>query len=373
MENSKLIKFLTPIFILGFFIINLNGAFAYEIETHAYLTSEIIKFYNQNFPNNKISDDLTSYFIDGSRREDDIPRWMNHFYDPVYNRGLTDSVLGIWQKSKDWAQDSENQNSLTYKVPTTIASILTAIQQKTISSLTTETDFTWQRAVKLYAQGEKEKAMFMLGHILHLVEDASVPDHTRNDPHPGDSPYENYTGQFSLTSPDKNLNSRLINKAPIVLSNLNSYFDGLANYSNNGFYSKDRIGIQSGYNLPEPDYFSRAIDGKMYGMKIDREFGDYYLIVSSPKIVVITLKPEELLGSDYIKQDYWSRLSTKSVQYGAGVINLFFQEVEKAKNDPNFAKAEEKSTLAKAFEATKNLFAQVGDFFSGIFGAGQDF
>jgi len=372
MENSKFIRFLIPIFVLGFFVVY-NPVFAYDTETHAYLTSEVVKFYNQNFPNNKISDDLTLYLLDGSRREDDIPRWMNHFYDPVYNRGLTDSTLGTWQKSKDWAQDSSNQNSLTYKVPATIASILTAIQQVKISALTTETDYTWQRAIRFYAQGEKEKSMFMLGHILHLIEDASVPDHTRNDPHPGDSPYESYTGQFNLTNQDKGLSAKLINKTPIILSNLNSYFDGLAIYSNNNFYSKDRIGIESGYKLPESDYFKREEDGKTYGIKIDKEFGDYHLIISPPKIVLISFKPEEQFASDYLKKDYWSRLSTKSVQYGAGVINLFFQEVEKAKNNPDFVKQEDKSFLSKAVGAAKNLVAQVSNFVSDIFGTNQDF
>jgi hypothetical protein len=372
MENRKFIKFLIPIFVLGFFVANFNSAFAYGIETHAYLTSELVRFYNQNFPNNKISDELKAYLIDGSRREDDVPRWMNHFYDPVYNRGLTDSVLGTWQKSKDWAQDSNNQNSLTYKVPATIALILTAIQQIKISVLTTETDFTWQRAIKFYVQGEKEKAMFILGHTLHLIEDKAVSDHTRNDPHPGDSPYEKYTQKFTLSNPDTNLNPRLLNKSPIILSNLNSYFDELAKYSNNNFYSKDTIGIQSGYNIPQPDYETK-IDKYFYPVKIDKEFGDYYLFRKSIPDILLSTKFDATLEPDIILDAYWSRLSIKSIQYGAGVINLFFQEAEKAKNDPNFAKTEEKSILAKAFEATKNLFAQVGDFFSGIIGAGQDF
>ena len=104
MENRKLIKFLIPVFILGFFIISINSVSAYGVETHAYLTNEVIKFYNQNFTNNKINEELMPYLLDGSRQEDDVPRWMNHFYDPVYNRGLTDSILGTWQKSKDWAR-----------------------------------------------------------------------------------------------------------------------------------------------------------------------------------------------------------------------------------------------------------------------------
>ena len=374
MENRKFINFLISIFILGFFVISNNIAFAYDIETHAYLTSEIINFYNQHFSNQSISNELKDYLIDGSQREDDIPRWMNHFYDPVYNRGLTDSVLGTWQKSKDWARDSNNQNSLTYKVPATIASILTAIQQVKISALTTGTDFTWQRAIRFYAQGEKEKAMFMLGHILHLVEDTSVPDHTRNDPHPGDSPYENYTQKFTLSNPDFSLNKKLSNKSPNILSDLNSYFDELAKYSNNNFYSKDRIGIQSGYGLPEPDYINK--DGiYFYGFKIDKENSDYHLLAykKPPSKYLwafneeVTLKDE---GQDFIISDYWSRLSTKSVQYGAGVINLFFQEVEKAKNSPEIIQEniqEKKSFFGQVMSAVSNVVGNVASTISETF------
>lgn len=361
MENRKFVKILIPIFILGFFITQTNNALAYSIETHAFLTGEVIKFYNRNFPNNKISDDLTPYLLDGSRREDDPPRWMNHFYDPVYNRGLLDT----WQKSKDWAQDSNNQNSLTYKVPATIASILTAIQQQSISVLTTETDFTWQRAIRFYVNNEKEKAMFMLGHILHLIEDKAVPDHTRNDPHPGDSPYENWTKQFALNNLDKNLAVRTQNKQPIILNDLNSYFDGLANYSNNNFYSKDTIGIQSGYKIPEPNYKNIQPIGKYYYI-FNQDFdGDKYYLVAKKSLnnLIISISDDFILD-DIVNESNWDILSTKSAQYGAGVVNLFFQEVEKAKNDPNFVK-EEKSFFAQAIETVKN-------FFAGIFG-GQSF
>jgi len=371
MENRKLIRLIIPIFVLGFFIANFNSAFAYDAGTHAFLTNEVVKFYNQHFPNNKISDDLIPYLIDGSRREDDPPRWMNHFYDPVYNRGLTDSTLGTWQKSKDWAQDSNNQNSLTYKVPATIASILTAIQQQKISALTTESDFTWQRAINFYVQGEKEKAMFTLGHILHLIEDSSVPDHTRNDPHPGDSPYENYTQKFTLSNPDKDLSKRLQNKSPIILSNLNSYFDELAKYSNNNFYSKDTIGIQSGYELPQTEGVVKDGD-YYYAFKQDELKNIYYLFVYKNYHNSLVLETKnnialKLEDENKVVDSYWSRLSTKSVQYAAGIINLFFQEVEKAKNNPDLTKTENKSFLSKVVDTAKNLVAQVGNFFSDIF------
>ncbi len=391
MENRKHVKILIPIFMLGFFIFNINNVFAYSIETHAYLTGEIINFYNQNYPSQKISDDLRDYLIDGSRREDDPLRWMNHFYDPIYNRGLTidpkiftpKDILSVslvntvnigdeWLSSKLWAQDSGGQNKVKYSP--IIATILSSIQSKKIQQYFSVSDFTWQEAIRYWVNGDKEMAIFTLGHILHLIEDKTVPDHTRNDPHPGDSPYELYTEQFTLNNPDNNLDERLKNQQPIVLDDLNIYFDELAEYSNNGFYSKDTIGIQSGYNMPEPDYILKEGD-YFYGYKIDNKNGDYKIFVQEKqslfgKIIVSENNISLLIskeGGDKVISDYWSRLSTKSIQYGAGVINLFFQEVEKAKSDPNFVKAQNKSFLAAAISAFKNFISSGISTISGIF------
>ena len=42
---------------------------AYGVSTHAYLTEEIIEFYNERFPEKKISEEFTDYLIDGARKE----------------------------------------------------------------------------------------------------------------------------------------------------------------------------------------------------------------------------------------------------------------------------------------------------------------
>jgi len=361
MENRKFIIFLI-ILLFNFWF--LRPVFSYEVETHAYLTSEIIKFYNKNF-SNKIPNNLIPYLIEGSRQEDTLPRWMNHFYDPVYNRGLTEDAaidpeyrLGNWQASKYWANDSENQNKLVYKVPQTIASILTAFEQKEISALTSETDFTWKRGLKFYIQGDKEKAMYILGHILHLIEDASVPDHTRNDPHANGSPYEKYAEQYNLNNSDKDLEKRLNNRNPIILSNLDSYFDELATYSNNNFYSKDTLGIQSGYNKPQPDYFETLEDGRRYGILEDKEFGDYPIMLGKG---ILELDFGDKLDRPIIMSSYWSRLSTKAVQYGTGVIDLFFKEVERNKNNPEYLE-KEISLWDKIINTTSNIFNSIKQF-----------
>ncbi|MBI2591649.1 MAG: lamin tail domain-containing protein [Candidatus Brennerbacteria bacterium] len=333
------------IFFVGW---EIQNVFAYSVETHAGLTKEIFQFYNKHSAVNKIPDSLKNYLIEGSRQEDMPPRWFNHYYDPVYGRGLTSALYGNWDQSKTWAQAPKLQNQLVYKVPVVIASILTAIQEKQISAITNETDFTWQKAIEFWNQGEKEKALYALGHILHLIEDASVPDHTRNDPHPAlnhndsfgtGSPYELWTEQFTAENID--LSKKLADKTLILLDNLDSYFDSIASYSNNNFYSKDTIGLGE-YKIPEVLYFGSDKSlppGYVYGFKTDENKNDYHLVLTKNKSNFLWLKDViplqgALLDDELILQDYWSRLSTKAVQHGAGVIDLFFKEVEKVKGRP---------------------------------------
>ena len=371
MENRKSVKVLIPIILLGFFICGVAPVFAYGPGTHSSLTKEAVDFYNINFPQNKINAELINYLIDGSRREDDVPRFMNHFYDPIYNRGITfDSAIdpflpiGQWQKSKDWANDSANQNNLVYKIPATIASVLTSIEQKKISAISSETDFTWQKAIGLYASGRKEEAIFALGHVLHLLEDASVPDHTRNDAHLGDSPYELFSDRFNLSSPDQFLIGRLRNKQPILNGDLSGYFDGLANYSNNNFYSKDTIGIQSGYNLPQPNDY-RISGGFKFALNKDED-GEFILFkqLASTNLITVT-KQSIIFDSKEVLSDYWSRLSTKSVQYSAGIINLFFDEVNRKIQEGNISQLPKKSFFGQAIDSTKAFLSSFGSAIRG--------
>ena len=144
-------------FYLLLFISFPREVFAYNIGTHAYLTDEVVNLYNKNFPGNQIPESFRNYVIDGSRKEDDNIRSMNHFFDPVNNVGFHDPLLGSWEKSKDWANNQANQNSVKYKVPATIASILSATQTGKMSGISSETDFTWRKGIEYYVNGEKEK------------------------------------------------------------------------------------------------------------------------------------------------------------------------------------------------------------------------
>ncbi len=331
-------KYLFFVVVTGLFVLA-PSALAYDSGTHAFLTSSAIDLYNKS-ASLKFPAELKDYFVDGVVREDDIPRSFNHFYDPVFKRGLTYNPVinavnlpGQWETSKAWAEDGKNQNSLVYKITPTIASILSVVERGKISEISADSDFTWQRAIELYKAGKKEEAMFALGHVVHLIEDASVPDHTRNDPHPGGSPYESFAAKFTLQAPDVDLAKRLNGKPSVVLSDLGSYFDGIATYSNNNFYSRNTIGLQSGYNMPIADMSDLDVrDGKYYVMGHDGEGNEYPLLKKSSILsLLFDIKNITVtVDDDIVKGSYWSLLSTKAVQYAAGVLDLFFKTAKAA-------------------------------------------
>ncbi|KKT86400.1 MAG: hypothetical protein UW85_C0002G0001, partial [Parcubacteria group bacterium GW2011_GWA1_Parcubacteria_45_10] len=337
-------------FISAFFALFLLPlkVFAYDYETHGFLTKQTADFYNQGF-SEKIPQELINFLIDGSRKEDDSPRWINHFYDPVYQRGYQPEIaidayplafaqtiekVVNWVSSKQWADSSSQQNRLVYKATAGIYPVASILSQedKQKLGLSSETDFSWTQAKQYWLKNEKEKAMFALGHVLHLIQDASVPDHTRNDGHVGDSPYELWASRFNLQNPDSGLTKRLTGKQPVVLGDLGSYFESISKYSNNNFYSRDTIGVQGIYQNPQVEFPDILIEGGLYTAREDENKdllllykkigGDGYF---SRNIFSITLK------DDRVMTDYWSRLSTKSVQHSAGVINLFFEELKKEK------------------------------------------
>ncbi len=314
----------------------------YGIETHAYLTSEAIKFYNSK-STDRIDEKYFNYIIDGSKREDDSPRWLNHFYDPVFNRPLVansvvekslitnlglDLMKPIITTAKDWALNTSKQKNILWKIRIiNVASILSGTEKEELSGFDKSSAFTWDIALDLYAKGEKEKAFYALGHILHLMEDMAVPEHTRNDTHAEGSPYEKYASRFALSSPDNDLLKRLQSRKMVKKDSPGEYFDALAAYSNNNFFSKDTFGIQTGYSLPSVELENfKYVNGKAFYLKTD-EFGEYKLaFTNSPgRLSVFYVEPIE----NNVSSDYWLRLSTHSVTHSAGLIDLFIKEGEK--------------------------------------------
>ncbi len=320
-----------------------------ENTTHPAITDEIVKFYNLSFPDQPISSQEKNWIVQGSIDEDTMPRWINHFYDPINNTGWTAEEAGRFSSSTfRWL----NQFLLSDKPP--LASRYWAqapLAQAEYKSFLGNR--TWQRAVyELSKNNNRQEAFYTLGFILHLIEDASVPDHTRNDTHAHDlqqftgdygSPYEEYAKARYYLGAVMPVSAESLKRQGVklkIFTTLNDYFNEVAGYSNRYFFSKDTIPenplatasvaeiSKRKYRYPEVIFYDNEFG---YGVGPD---GSYYpitrLLVSRDGIktkIEFTLnnpdRDKEILNA------YFIRLSREAIVNGAGVIKLFFDEVKK--------------------------------------------
>jgi len=288
--------------------------FSYWPETtHAGLTQEMIAMYNewvkQNFSSQDdrekmlITDVYRSNVISGSIEEDNPSiRALNHFYDPIRKIGVEG-----YRTARQWALDGNLVGN----------------------------QYSWPKIIKYYVEGDKDKAFEGLGHILHLVEDMTVPDHTRNDVHMDGSPYETWAGE----SKDKDVLKNFYKKIgePHFFENIGDVMDFLANYSNKNFFSKDTIKDEA-YTDTGP---------KITFYKNDYAYG---IDSFSKELALLSIAKEDKNGSkwltiqtdedDSVLSSYFDRLAPQAVKAGAGVIRLFMEEVTKKENEISKAREE---------------------------------
>ncbi len=336
MEAPEFVRFIRR-WGLGLGVVFIVGIFYplpardYEISAHAALTNAIIEKYNATYPDAEIDSEFRFDLVRGAKEEDDNSRSLNHFYDPVRNRGLSFSGKS-WMRSKSWAVADDVNN------------------------------FTWGKGLDAYANSDYHRAFLILGHVLHLLEDASVPDHVRNDAHIVDSPYESFTKTL-VPLPDA--------KPPVILADMASYFDIAATYANNGFYSADTIN-DSAYQKPKPDYIKQ--EGKyLYGFKADEYGAPYHLVhyVKIQKYLWASLQESKFLNHEENKilSDYWRLLSAHVIRHGAGMVKLFITEGEKLKKEQATNEKNSKSiyaTLASVVDVFASTAESVDSYGDGL-------
>jgi len=316
--------FLIPaIFITaGFFIF--TNVFAYGSKnTHPALTYETGEFYNFNYEK-KISNDEIDALMQGAKDEDIPPRWINHFYNPITGEGWTAEGLGnVDAGTVQWFSSF----ALSPRSPLSAKNWAKNISAQSDYALY-DGNQTWQKAIDLYLIGDKINAFKALGHTLHLVQDMTVPDHTRNDTHAGlvgdkGSPYEDWAENYTKGK-TKNLqiaeNLKQSGAKPMNQPILENYLEINANYSNKNFFSLDTINKFADPNISRVEFISK--DNK----KLALGFVDNYpaiisTVLSNGSFSNYTTKDPQILSA------YWERLSKQAVLSGAGVINLFFKEV----------------------------------------------
>lgn len=253
-------------------VIFCGRVFVYDTNVaHPGLTQSAADLYGQ------LTADQTKWLMQGAIDEDYPLRWMNHFYNPVTQTGFK----GSFDSAKIWAKNANNQAGFSLG------------------------DQSWPRAIYNYQQGKEKEAFVALGHILHLLEDMTVPAHTRDDAHPEGDPYEQWVKENYVS----------MSGSPIYFDTLEQYFDYLANFSHSNFYSKDTINSV-------PDLFSE--NGFIY----KKYTGVTYKILGYNQNV-ITGRKEYFINPE-VSSDYYRLLAPKAVGAGAGVIKLFFDEVKKA-------------------------------------------
>lgn len=308
MENSSTIK--VGLIVVLLFLPNL--LFAYEPNTtHAGLSQEIVTFFNNYYEDIKITDDQKELIIKGSVDEDGPPTYLpiNHFYDPVRNIGVNNA-----RTAKEWAL---NGGGLSFD----------------------DNEYSWPKILEYYANGDERKAFIGLGHILHLIEDMGVPEHTRNDQHVDGSPYEQWASENRNRTTLSGLGYTFFAEGveSIGKNSLNDYFDFLADYSNKNFYSKNTI-TNPIYEYSEPvitnqnDQYYYGVD-KLTGEEVvlliiyKNKYGKRFVDISSD-------------NDKSVVSSYFDRLSRQIIPVGAGVVGLFMKEAEKARKQVELARWE---------------------------------
>ena len=179
--NKNLIVILAGgLFLIFGFLFYQNIKAYSDTTTHPDLTREIIDFYELS-GGRKFTDEQKQWVIQGSIDEDAAPRWLNHFYDPIFERGLDTPILFVnGYSSKNWGLYSKYQLARLGQTGTAGVMIAGKSDPSSLPFV-----FSYEAGIERYAKNKEKDAYITLGHILHLIEDLTVPEHTRNDAHPG--------------------------------------------------------------------------------------------------------------------------------------------------------------------------------------------
>lgn len=286
---------------------------------------------------------VVEWIAEGSVREDDDFRFFNHFHNPFRDwdrAGLR--VFGFrWGSSSaiwTWRQDRARV-------------------------------FTWQAARRSYfealtaaTQVERERhfaeTFLILGHLVHLVQDAAVPAHTRNDPHPpwNRDGFEYFVenlriseegGFDSMSKNSVRFESSILTlnpnpSAPVPVARILDTYPahvgqgalaetkvGLSEYSHKNFLSEDTIFIDA-FPYPRQDDLGPPVpvNNRRYFPNIPGENSEFFLVTE--RTFTERLLSFSWFGKNYaldpgVYEAYAKKLLPRAVGYSAGLIDYFFR------------------------------------------------
>lgn len=358
--------------IIGFVLLLLIPitSLGYEVNVHKEITknaiaSSSIEQYllnnlNITLKKDKFASDIfrsetaEDWMKDGSDWEDSdaTQSWLNHFYDPTTEQGLTGpglngSVTTWGQPSLVWGKDY-------------VANLW---------------NWHWARDAYYNALTNADaglrdfynaKFFRSLGQVMHLVQDLASPAHVRNDPHgaPGV-----HSDMYEIYTRDAVNNGKPLNYTgyPAVdlgtFNNFDSFWKndgkGLAEFTNSNFLSRDTNFGTAGYSIYKApsyigegietetvkvlqwngpdDYSPQLVDEQVNVRYFQGYAADNYRNNQSGPINHLTtlsyfdFEAQQYVGSrvfslnDKVHDDYAQYLIPRAVGYSAGLLNYFFR------------------------------------------------
>lgn len=291
---------------------------------------------------------IIDWVRDGSDREDDSGRFFNHFHNPLRTwdqAGLRLPLIGqIGASSVLWGQRPELQPS--------------------------DGRFTWQDArenlfraltfqgLTARTQDEREAHLALtfraLGQLIHLVQDAAVPAHTRNDPHPFFEGLEDFVQTAGIGQPVALRFAPSILAlppnplAPIPIARIIDTTDpeqaaatptagtnvGLAEYSNANFLSGDTIfrdfafPREESLGPPFDDTAPGATRPRRYFPKVaDGQAVEHFVAEGTftERLIRRLAGDRGFMLDRRVYADYASLLLPRAVGYSAGLLDYFFR------------------------------------------------
>lgn len=304
-----------------------------------------------------INREIFEWFRLGGKSEDEPnSRSVNHFHDP--NMSWADAGLKhdwIGESSLSWAQNRNQGFSGTWSWPAARKYYLQALISPT----------------KNVREENLAQTFLSLGQVLHLLADASVPEHVRNDihvfpllpqedkknPQIGSWTYETWCQfnmkQLNMAAPSIGtaITARSFVPGLAPISNFwdtspsageNPNPEGLAEYTNRNFLSTDTVfkdypfpALAASDALPlwvdeatyngSPDYrlyvSGVTTDGKIVDHLADTGYFRAELVKAAPTAV----DDARYKLDDKCYQDYAAILVPKAVGYGTALLDYFFR------------------------------------------------
>ncbi|MBI2662748.1 DUF1566 domain-containing protein [Candidatus Woesearchaeota archaeon] len=303
-----------------------------EKGTHPLLTRKSVELYETLYPQYTFTEEEKLLLEKGAIEEDSpefcFIRSFNHFTEMGTGKG-------IWSfpSSQQWGQSAEKQlGDIPFDaMPQGIRQFYQVLVAQKTKGKYPYGDNSWQRVVT-------EKNLESLGHVLHLLQDATAPAHVRNDAHPGpiwlitleDFNIHSYVHGDSFESWAED-NSKLALLTPSTITNyktIDDIFKDVVQKTGENFFSDDTMG---NYDAPAVADLAAKKEGK-------RTY--YYHTIEGVEVPIarksfltafmderkIPHKPHYVLDTKVLEAQ-WEIQGTRAIEIGAAAIKLYVENV----------------------------------------------